>query len=118
MLNIFDELERLKEDDFIWVVYFFIVLANLFNDNLERNNILTTNDSSIKKIVNNVDIGTLIAAFLIYLFFVYRNLRNYLKSNKTIDEIALVGSLFFLIGGALIIYVNYKRSLSDELGII
>lgn len=114
-MNIGIKLQRLKTEDFIWVIYFFIALAAIISDYYERNFILTNNFNSQKKF-KLINITILVVAFFIYLYFVlinYEDLKN-LRKNATKKEVlfqnlGLVSALLFLTAGIINIYLELNR---------
>lgn len=118
------KLKRLDENDFIWLVYIFIILANLYSDNIAKKDLINSSNVNDNK-VNNINLITLVIAFLIYLFFVFRNYKDLEEYKNKLNcktlklaEIRLVGSILFLVGGAIAIYVTYKKGIDDEIALI
>ena len=72
---------------------------------------------NINKVVSTV-------AFFIYLYFLfnsYKNLKD-LKKNagskkELLSNLSFLSSVFFLIGGSIILYVVYNNTVDDELGL-
>ncbi len=114
------KLKRLKDEDLIWLIYFFIVIGALMSNNYERNYLLTGNSSQQKKFkVLNITIFSV--AFFIYLYFVLINYEDIatLKKEATRKEvlnvhIGLISALLFLVGGALALIGEINRGGPDE----
>ena len=124
-MNIGIKLQRLNNEDLIWVIYFFIVIAALISNTYEKNYLLTGNSSNQKKFkILNITVFSI--AFFIYLYFVITNYEDlaYLRKNATRKEIlnaniALISSLLFLVGGILALIGEINRGGPDEdIGII
>ncbi len=110
--NVVRELKKLDINDFIWFIYFFIVIFSLIADYFQRKYLLS-NNQNYRNISKNLTLILLIVAFLIYLYFVIDSLEdiNYLKNSQNSDKkrVAmerLITTLVFLVGGALAIYAE------------
>jgi len=62
------QLKLLKEEDFIWLIYYFIVTFALVANYFERNSILNNNKESLKN-AQKITTTILVVAFFIYLYF-------------------------------------------------
>ena len=119
-MNIGEKLKRLKNEDLIWLIYFFIVIGALMSNNYEKNYLLTGNSSNQKKFkVLNITIFSV--AFFIYLYFVLLNYEDVatLKKDATRKEvlnahIGLISALLFLVAGALALIGEINRGGPDE----
>ncbi len=110
--NVVRELKKLDINDFIWFIYFFIVIFSLIADYFQRKYLLYKN-KNYQNISKNLTLILLIVAFLIYLYFVIDSLEdiNYLRNSQNSDKkrVAmerLITTLVFLVGGALAIYAE------------
>ena len=106
------KLNKLKIDDFIWLIYFFIVLFSLISNSFERK-YLFTNNKKYRNVGRGITLSLLIIAFFIYLYFVIDSIEdiNILKTNndpnrKRVAMERLITTLVFLVGGALSIYTE------------
>ena len=110
------KLRLLKEEDFIWLIYFFIIIFALISNNFERDSLCNqnkTSSNSAKKINSTI----LIVAFLIYLYFVLATIENFdlLKRNGSKKEVRvaferLIANILFLVAGAIAIYADYDSN--------
>ena len=110
------KLKLLKEEDFIWLIYFFIIIFALISNNFERDSLINQNKTSSnnsKKINSTI----LIVAFLIYLYFVVVTIENFdlLKRNGSKKEVRvaferLIANILFLVAGAIAIYADYDSN--------
>ena len=124
-MNIGVKLQRLKNEDFIWIIYFFIAIAAIISNIYERNFNLTNNINSQKKF-KTINIAIFIIVFFIYLYFVLINYEDVktLRKEATKKEVitshlALIASLLFLIGGLIFVFVEINRDTPNEdVGII
>ncbi len=120
-------LNRLKGTnirDIIWIVYFFLIIANLYSDYLQRDYICNHNLKS-RDLFRNINKYVLIVAFFIYLYFVYdsyesiKNLQNNASDKKVfLTHLALISAILFLIAGALNIFIQNNSITDDDIGLI
>lgn len=123
-MNIGIRLNKLKHNDFIWIIYFFIVIAALYANNLEKDYYSTNNISSHKK-ERIINITILTIAFFIYLYFVLTltedlsNMEKNFENTEYRETFAkLIGAILFLVAGAIYVIVEVISSVDDELAII
>ena len=119
--------EKLKEtaiEDIIWLIYLFIVIANLYGNYLERDYILNHNIKS-HILFKNINKYVLIIVFFIYIYFVYqsygsvKNLKENASDKKVfLTNLTLISALLFLIAGALNIFIQNNSEDDDEIGLI
>ncbi len=106
------KLDKLNIDDFIWLIYFFIVIFSLIANSFQRK-YLFTKDKRYRNNGRVITLTLLIVAFFIYFYFVLDSIDdiNILRTNKDPDRkrVAmerLITTLVFLVGGALSIYTE------------
>lgn len=122
--SIFEKIEETNIEDIIWLTYFFIIIANLYSNYLERDYIKNNNIRS-RNLFRQINLYVLVIAFFIYLYFVflsYKSIRN-LRSNATqkkvfLTNLTLISALLFLIAGALNIFIQKNSIYDDEIGLI
>lgn len=124
-MNIGVKLQRISEENFIWVVYFFIVIAALLSNAYEKY-FLETGDYSKQKIFKTLNITIFCVAFFIYLYFViisYQNVQE-LKETSTKKEVLsahmqLIASLLFLVAGGIALFAEINREDPDtDIGVV
>lgn len=119
------QLKLLKEEDFIWLIYFFIVTFALVANYFERNSIINKNKESLKY-AQKITTTILVVAFFIYLYFTLVSLDNleYLKRNGNKKEVRvaferLIANILFLVAGAISLYADYdSNSPNIDIGIL
>jgi len=119
------QLKLLKEEDFIWLIYYFIVTFALVANYFERNSILNNNKESLKN-AQKITTTILVVAFFIYLYFTLVSIDNleFLKRNGNKKEVKvaferLIANILFLVAGAIAIYADYDSNTSSiDIGII
>ncbi len=112
MNRLYQELKELEIEDFIWIIYSFIVIGALISNVFERDWLLSKKRKSRKtfKTINTVIFAV---TFLIYFYFVllsYKRLREsqHYGSLKEIflNNINFLAACFFLIGGFFYLFTE------------
>ena len=110
------KLKLLKEEDFIWLIYFFIIIFAIISNKNERISLLFNNPKygNNARTINSI---ILIIAFLIYLYFVIVTINNFdlLKrsgSNKDVRVafVRLIANILFLVAGSIAIYADWESN--------
>ena len=70
MNDISKKLKRLRNEDFIWIVYFFIVVFALYSNKLDRDYLLKKDNEAYKR-EKYINITIFFIAFFIYLYFLF-----------------------------------------------
>lgn len=116
MSELFRKLKLLKEEDFIWLIYYFIITFALVANELERRYLLDNKEPEIN-VAKKINSTILIIAFIIYLYFVVVTIQNFdiLKKNGTRKEVRvaferLIANIIFLVAGAIAIYADYDSN--------
>lgn len=124
-MNIGVKLKRLSNENLIWVVYFFIVIAALLSNAYEEY-FLKTGDLRKQKIFKTLNITVFSIAFFIYLYFViisYEEVEE-LKRTSTKKEVInahvrLIASILFLVAGGLALYTEINQDAPDtDIGVV
>lgn len=118
-MNIGIRLQRLRNEDFIWIIYLFISIFAIISDYFERKFVLNK-DLKSQKVFKTINITIFITALFIYTYFVLINYEdiNTLKKEVSKKEglnrhLSLISSLLFLIGGALALYIELNSGNPD-----
>lgn len=115
------KLNELKISDFIWLIYFFIIIFSLISNSLQRKYLYSKN-KYYRTHARTINITLLVVAFFIYFYFVLESLDdiNILKYKTKVTEnqrrVALerlITTLVFLVGGALSIYTELDDQSGD-----
>lgn len=125
MNDISRKLKRLRNEDIIWIIYFFIVVFALYSNKLDRDYLLN-HDNSAYKSEKHINIGIFFVTFFIYLYFVLlltedlSNMeRNFNNDNYRSTFIQLIAALLFLIGGSIYLINEIVRKDDDlDVGLI
>ncbi len=124
-MNIGVKLQRINTENFIWIIYFFIIIAALISNEYEKH-YLKTKDLRGQKIFKTLNITVFCIAFFIYLYFVITNYKNIedLKQTSTKKEVIcahlqLIASLLFLVAGGISLVAEINRDDPDtDIGIV
>lgn len=116
MKDIDNKLKELDIEDFIWVVYIFIIILSWYSNHLERKYFLY-NDIESKEKYRKVLILIFSIAIIVYLYFLKNSISD-LKSIKDTDSykkrnliyLSFIGSLLIAVSGFIFLYIAY----SDE----
>lgn len=110
------KLRLLKEEDFIWLIYFFITTFAVISNNFERDSLINNNKFS-SNAAREINTTILIVAFFIYLYFVIATIDNFdlLIQNGSRKEVRvamerLIANILFLVAGAITLYANYEST--------
>lgn len=110
------KLKLLNEEDFIWLIYFFVVTYAVISNKYERDYVINKNLKSLNK-SRKINSAILIIAFFIYLYFVIVTINNFdlLKRNSNKKEVRvaferLIANILFLVAGAFALYADYDNN--------
>ena len=125
-MNIEKQLQRLKIEDIIWIIYLFIILFSIYANYLNKKYLLHKNIfAKQKEKILNIILSLVV--FFIYIYFLkisyddYKNTPIKIKNNKKYRNnfINLISAILFLIAGLMDIYIAISdNSFDDEIGII
>ena len=124
-MNIGVKLQRLSEENLVWLIYFFIIIAALLSNAYEKY-FLETGDLRNQKIFKTLNITIFCVAFFIYLYFVvisYEKVQE-LRETSTKKEVisthlTLIASLLFLVAGGIALYAEINKDDPDtDIGVV
>ena len=124
MNEISEKLKRLRNEDLIWIIYFFVAAFALISNMYDRKYLLNKDKSAYgkEKIIN---ISIFVVAFFIYLYFVLLLTEDLGKMEKNFQDkkyrstfIQLIAAILFLIGGAIYLVNEVTTNDPDDVGII
>ena len=119
-----DKINNLNDEDKIWYIYFFVIIAALISNKYEKYYVLSNDIYGIKK-AKMINIIIFIIALFIYLYFLMQNINGIRNINRYKEpkkfyrqQINLIAAILFLVAGFIYFY-NECKSLDDiEIGII
>lgn len=111
-MNNNNELREVTINEWIWVIFVILSLANIFGDEIEKNTIKEKNlhNQTSRKIF----LTTASIALIIYFYFVihsYSKLKELKKQNKNtnLQETNLLGNTLVFLGACILLYYNLKN---------
>lgn len=115
MNDVKKKLKRLKNEDIIWIIYFFIVVFALYSNKLDRDYLLKKDKEAYKR-EKSINITIFFVAFFIYLYFLLLLTEDLGNMEKNFDDpnyrstfIQLIAAILFLIGGAIYLINEITR---------
>jgi len=116
------KLEQLKIEDFIWLIYIFIILLSWYSNTLERKYFIN-NDLESKEKYRKIMIFIFSVLIIVYLYFLkdlYKDLQN-LNDNdspktKSLIYLSFIASFLIVISGVIFLYIAIEdKDLNVEL---
>lgn len=112
MTNLSQVLQELETEDFIWIIYSFIVIGAIISNVLERDWIIKHQEKSYRNF-HFINTTIFFVSFLIYLYFVWLNYKH-LKETKHyssmkelfLNEANFVAACLFLVGGLIYLFTE------------
>ena len=109
MENKEQEIRRIRFEDLISILFIVTSLLNIYADNLYIN-YLNTNDQDKEKLARDIYLIVIIITIAVYYYFINRNYKflKFAKENnqdQILPFIRLLGSIFFMVGILLLLYV-------------
>ena len=107
-----NNIKRLDFEDFLWVLFAILAIANVYGDFNEKE-YLITDENNYQNRSNVIFEITLIVTLFIYIYFFLRNYHFYKKASeeqKSLYVVKLVGSSFLIAGIVCLIYFQTKDS--------
>ena len=117
-----DKLKQLKTEDFIWVIYIFIIFLSWYSNNLERKYYIY-NDLESKNKYRKIIIFIFSILIIVYLYFLkdsyddLKNLNQYdSEKTKNLIFLSFIASLLIVISGFIFLYIALEdKDLNVEL---
>ena len=106
MEEIKEKLKELNIEDMIWLTYLFISTFAIISNYYERNYIKEKNKNSYQK-YKTINYNILLISLIIYLYFLYRSIKRYIKDNNKNKTNIIANTLFSV--AALLTLLNEKN---------
>jgi heme/copper-type cytochrome/quinol oxidase subunit 3 len=111
MNNVDRRIKQINTENFIWIIYFFLIGLCLYANYYEKKYFLEFDKKSKEK-YRNLTIFIFIIAVIIYFYFFIDNYNDFNSSKKnnnlkqqTLNELSLLGSTLVLISGLIFLYI-------------
>ena len=108
------KLKQLKIEDFIWIIYIFIIFLSWYSNSLERKYFIY-NDLESKEKYRKIMIFIFSILIVVYLYFLkdsYTDLENInpfeTEDIKKLTFLSFVGSLLIFVSGIIFLYIAIK----------
>lgn len=106
-----EKLKQIKIEDYIWIIYIFIIIFSFYSNYLEKKYYLY-NDQISKEKYRKILIGIFSILFLVYLYFLKDSYNDFNKLKVTDSEkkknlitLSFIGSLLIAISGLIFLYI-------------
>lgn len=106
-----ERLKQIKAENYVWVIYIFLIILCFISNYYEKNYFLTNNQISKEK-YRNILIFIFSVALLVYTYFLYDSYKDYKnlsiydnKKKKDFTKYSLIGSILIFIAGAIFLYI-------------
>ena len=117
-----DKLKQLKIEDFIWLIYIFIIFMSWYSNTLERKYFIY-NDIESKEKYRKIMIFIFSILIVVYLYFLkdsysdLQNINNYdTPKTKSLVYLSFIASFLIVISGIIFLYIALEdRDLNVEL---
>lgn len=117
-MNIDENLKNLDIENIIWVIYLFLIGANLVSNYIEEKYLYTLN-VKYKRLFRTINILVLSIAIIIYIYFFFLASKNKKKNPKKLDSLLLlIASICILIGGVIYLILEIRKVQNIEISII
>ena len=103
-----EKLKNLKISDYIFIIFIVISLSGIYADHKEKDE-LTNKDPKGKQKAHNIRLLALVVSLLIYIYFLNTRIKSKDKGvSKFLNNLEILESILFIIGGLIFIYTEYK----------
>ena len=109
-----NKLNQLKIEDFIWLIYIFIIFLSWYSNTLERKYFIY-NDLESKEKYRKIIIFIFSILVIVYIYFLkdsYEDLKNLniydTDKKKNLTTLSFVASLLIAISGFIFLYIAYE----------
>lgn len=119
-----EKLKLLRNEDLIWIIYFFIAAFALLSNKYDRDYLFNQNIKAYQK-EKTINISIFLVAFFIYLYFVLLQAQNLKNIKQDFNSpkfrstfVQLIAAILFLIGGSIYLINEIYTNDSGDIGII
>ena len=116
--NINKRLEQIQIENYIWIVYLFIIGFSFYANSLEKDYFLTKNIQS-KNSYRKINATVFLILILVYSYFEKEAINSYFNKNKSktqekFDTLSLIATTMVLISGCIFLYIILEDDNLDE----
>ena len=107
--NINKRLEQIQIENYIWIIYLFIIGFSFYANSLEKDYFLTKNEKS-NETYRKINSTIFIILILVYSYFEKDSIASFQNQNKsqkqkTLDTLSLIATTAVLISGFIFLYI-------------
>lgn len=109
-----EKLKQLKIEDFIWLIYIFIIFLSWYSNSLEKK-YFVFNDNNAKEKYQTIMKFIFLILIFVYLYFFNDSFSDYINLKNTDSEkkkrlvtLSMIASLLILISGFIFLYIAYE----------
>lgn len=103
-----EKLRKLKVSDYIFIIFIVISLSGIYADHKEKDELIHK-DPKGKEKAHNIRMIALMASLLIYIFFLNTRIKRKDECvSKFLNNLDILATILFVIGGIIFIYTEYK----------
>lgn len=109
--NLEEKLRQINTEDFIWVIYLFIIFLSYYSNNLERKYFIFQNAEDKTK-YRQVLVTIFFILLIVYIYFLkdsFNDLKKLKESDspkkKKLTILSFMGSLLIAISGAIFLFI-------------
>ena len=119
-MDINSRLKKIDIENFIFIVYFGIILLSLYSNSLEKK-YLIYKDENAKNRYRNILILIFIIAVIVYIYYFYDAYKSSKEISSNVDvnkfnQLSFIASTLVLISGLIFLYIAYSdKDLNVEL---
>ena len=109
-MNIENRIKQIEIENFIWLVYLFIIGLCLYANTFEKDYFKTGNNDSKEK-YRQLTIIIFVIAIIVYIYFFidsYNSIKNtnsYNKKTNDLNNLSFIGSTLILTSGIIFLYI-------------
>lgn len=112
--DIEEKLKQLKVEDFIWLIYIFIIFLSWYSNDLERDYFINKNEESKDKYRKTI-IFIFLVLTIVYTYFLKNSIDDIrgikptdTDEKKSLIYLSFLGSLLIFISGLIFLYIAFK----------
>ena len=120
MNDISKRLNQIKMENYIWILYLFIIFFSFYANSLEEDYFLTKNEKS-KDLYRKINASIFIVLILVYAYFEKDAIISFLNKDKNIrqkhfDTLSLFATTMVFISGFIFLYIILEdENLEEEI---
>lgn len=110
-----EKLREIKISDYIFIIFIIISLSGIFADHEEKEDLIGKDPKGNEK-AHKIRLIALTVSLLIYIYFLHTKIKKRESiTNKFLNNLDILASILFIIGGIIFLYNEYKGDSSEIL---